>query len=339
MTYLTRSIAAFALLFAADGGAAEPALSTRVAQQDGWVGYQVPMTADAGKPCCFSWRGKNATRIGCDLDGNNWGTNSDDRAQGQSATEMLSVYLHVAHGSIDKARAFAASCPVKDADRVRWLDAVDSVQSIKMLAAGAAAAGKENIFDSELAAIAMHADDAATPALAQLADPARPQKLREQAIFWLGQARGADGAKIVERVATTDADAEMRAHAVFALSEAHGVDGYSIILRIAKTDKSDHVREQALFWMAQMHDPRARADIVAAIGDDASEKVREQGVFALSQLEDGEADAALIALVRGNYPRKVKEQALFWLGQSGSTQALDFIDEVLTRTAQKATKS
>jgi HEAT repeat protein len=95
------------------------------------------------------------------------------------------------------------------------------------------------------------------------------------------------------------------------------------------------VRAQAFFWMAQMGDKRAKDDIFTAIADEKSEQVREQLVFALSQLKEGEAEAALIAVVRGAYPRKVKEQALFWLGQSGSTQAMDFLDEVLTRTPSK----
>ncbi|HET7063746.1 MAG TPA: hypothetical protein VFI49_05675, partial [Rudaea sp.] len=69
---------------------------------------------------------------------------------------------------------------------------------------------------------------------------------------------------------------------------------------------------------------------------ETSKDVREQGVFALSQLKEGEADAALIALVRGNYPREVKQQALFWLGQSGSDEALKFLDDVLSRQAAKS---
>jgi hypothetical protein len=47
----------------------------------------------------------------------------------------------------------------------------------------------------------------------------------------------------------------------------------------------------------------------------------------------------LIGLVRGNYPREVKQQALFWLGQSGSNDALKFLDEVLDKQPTKTTRS
>ena len=323
------------LMLAGNATAAEPDLGKRIAQQDGWVAYQVPKTADGGVACCFQMHGKHVVQSGCDLEGNSWG-NSDDQRPPQATADALNVYFRVSHGKIDKVRAFSASCPVRDADKLRWLDNVAPQASVAFLAASTAATPNEDIFDAELAALAMHADPAATPALRDLSTQSHPRKVREQSLFWLGQMRGVEGAQVVEHAATTDADPELRAHAVFVLSEAHGVDGYAAIHRIAQSDSSAHVREQALFWMAQTGDARARADITAAIGKEASKDVRERAVFALSQLKEGEADAALIALVRGSYPRDVKQQALFWLGQSGSDEAIRFLDDVLSRQAAKS---
>jgi hypothetical protein len=323
------------LTLAGNAAAAEPELATRIAQKDGWVAWQVPKTTDGGMACCFQMHGKHVLQSGCDLEGNSWG-NSDDQPSPQGTSDALDVYMRVSHGKVDKVRAFSASCPVRDADKVRWLDNVTSQASVAFLAASTAATPSEDIFDAELAALAMHADAAATPALRDLSGQSHPRKVREQSLFWLGQMRGAEGAQIVEHAATTDADPELRAHAVFVLSEAHGVDGYAAIHRIAQSDPSGHVREQALFWMAQTGDARARNDITAAIGKEASKDVREQGVFALSQLKEGEAEAALIALVRGSYPREVKQQALFWLGQSGSDEAIKFLDDVLSKQAAKS---
>jgi len=336
MILIQKALAPLAfLMLAGNAAATEPDLAARIAQKDGWVAWQVPKTADAGMACCFQTHGKHVLQSGCDLDGNNWG-NSDEQRSPQGTSEALDVYLRVSHGKVDKVRAFSASCPVRDADKVRWLDSGAPQASVAFLAASTAATPSEDIFDAELAALAMHADPAATPALRDLSGQSHPRKVREQSLFWLGQMRGAEGAQIVEHAATTDADPELRAHAVFVLSEAHGVDGYAAIHRIAQSDPSGHVREQALFWMAQTGDARARADITAAIGKEASKDVREQGVFALSQLKEGEAEAALIALVRGSYPREVKQQALFWLGQSGSDEAIKFLDDVLSKQAAKS---
>ena len=337
MSANAKFIGSIALLLAAGAASATQAdLASRVAAQDGWTAWQIPSMASLGS-ACHEWRGHSVSTGDCDLEGHSWSIGSNDDDPHPAASDNMNIYVHVASGRIDKARAFSASCKLRNADKVRWIDPVAGADSIVFLARSAATATQE-LADVELAAIAMHPDAAATTALTELADAKHASKLREQALFWLAQARGADGAKVVERIATSDPDADLRANAVFDLSQAHGCDGYASIHRIAQNDASEHVREQALFWMAQTGDRRARDDILAAIATEKSDSVREQAVFALSQLKDNQADAALIALVRGDHPRKVKEQALFWLGQSGSDAAMQFIDEVLTRSAGKSAR-
>jgi HEAT repeat protein len=337
---IIKSLVAAALVLAgvAPAAAGETDLRRQIVQQDGWVSWQVPMIAGAGRVCCCDWnRVDPSGGPPCDLDARNWNIGGRDVASVAGGTDTLSVYAHVAHGAIDKLRSYSSTCSVRDAERVRRIDGVAAADSVALLAAAAEKAN-DALAEMELATLALHADASATPALARLADASHPHKLREKALFWLGQERGADGAAIVQKAATSDPDPDLRTHAVFVLSEAHGVDGYAIIHRIAQNDTSDRVREQALFWMAQTHDKRARDDILAAIRSDRSENVREQAVFALSQLGEDEAGPALIALVKGDYPRDVKEKALFWLGQSGSDEALAFIDEVLSKPQPKATE-
>jgi hypothetical protein len=317
------------LIFAAAPSASD--LDARIDSQPGWVGYKVPMIEGAGVPCCYEWHGK-ARRVGCDLDSRSWSFGEDDEHSRVAASDSLSVYWHVEHGRADKIRAIAASCPVDSAQPIRWLDDVAPADSVAALAQWMRDRDDKHA-DDGLPALAYHADKAATAALAELAGPSHADASREQALFWLGQARGAEGAAIVDRVATSDADPELRAKAIFALSQSHADDPYLRIRAISSRDASEHVRSQALFWMAQMHDARARADITAAVRAERSEDAREQAVFALSQLDD--ADAALIAIVRGDFPRSAKGKALFWLGQSGSDQAIAFLDEVLTKTASR----
>jgi HEAT repeat protein len=327
-------IVLIAALHAAAAPAAEPGLQARLAQQDGWVAYHVPMAADVGEPCCFSsWRGKSPKAAGCDLDGRNWSFGSDDEHRTAADDATLAMYVRIEHGKIERVRAVAAACPVKSAGEIRWIENVDPVQSVNLLSRWIEdAKGAKDRGDYALPALAYHAEASATRALAALAAPSHARDSREQALFWLGQARGAEGADIVERFATTDEDPELRAEAIFALSQSHATDPYARIHAMALNDPSSEVRSQAMFWMAQMKDDRAAADITAAIRSERSDDAREQAVFALSQLEDGKADEALIALLRGDYPREVKKQALFWLGQSGSPRAMQYLDEALTKS-------
>lgn len=330
MNLRTRAFALIAGLCASAGIAAGPGLADRLATKQGWVGYRVAMFADAGDPCCLDWNGKTAKRTGCNLDRNHWnfGSNLDDEKPGGNGT--LAVYAHVTDGIVDRVHGVSATCPITTARPVEWLEPVAAIDSVAFLQHWLEGrAGARPAQDSGLATLAYHAHPEATRALVGMSAAARPRKVREQALFWLGQARGIEGADFVERVATHDPEPKMRAHAVFALSQSRAGDPYPRIRAISRNDKSEHVRSQALFWMAQTGDRRARKDITAALRKDPAPQVREQAVFALSQLK--QADIALIAVLRGDYPRQVKERALFWLGQSGSPKAIEYFDEVLSR--------
>lgn len=325
---ITRLVLAAFALQAASAFAAD-ALDARVKSADGWVAWTVPMIADAGTPCCFAdGRSRNET-FGCDLDDRSHGFSTHDAPRPPAHSE-LTVYAHVAKTRVDDVRAYDAQCPVRSKGEIRRFDNVASAESIGFLSAWMDADASRD--EDALAAVAFHEDASATRVLAARAESSRPRKTRESALFWLGQARGADGAAIVERFATTDGDPKLREHAIFALSQSHAGDPYLRIRAISGSDPSDRVRSQALFWMAQMNDARAADDITNAIQHDASADVREQGVFALSQLDDGKGDEALIGLIRGSYPREVKKQALFWLGQSGSPKAIQYLDEALTKS-------
>lgn len=324
---MNHAMAGLVFAFAALSGASAADLEGRILAEDGWVAWQVPMVADVDAPCCFSVRRGRATQVGCDLDGRDWSFGTDSRHPLRDGT--LSIHAHVVAHRLERVRAVAASCPVSSAAPIRDLGAVDARESLGLLAAWAEKPAKAREDDSLLAAIGYHADPAATPALARLAAAGHPQEWRGQALFWLGQLRGADGAQAVERYAATDPDPDLREKAVFALSQSRAGDPYARILGIARTDAAGHVRSQALFWMAQMEDARAAKDIAGALASERSEDVREQAVFALSQLPEGQAEDALIAVVRGDFPREAKKQALFWLGESGSPKAVEALDAVL----------
>lgn len=321
-------IAALAALgFAASANAANDNLEGRVTEKDGWAAYRVPQIAGVDGPCCYSVRGDD-TRKGCDLDQRSWSFDVDQIDPAVAADGTLAVYLEVEHGRVERVRAVAASCPVHTANTVRWIESVDPATSVAMLSSLL----DRKVGDADdhgLIALAHHADASAMRALAERAKPSHPLEERQQALFWVGQLRGAEGADVIERYATTDADPELRSKAIFALSQSKAPKAYAHILKIAHNDSDEEVRGEAYFWLAQMDDPRAKDDIIASLKTESSDEVREKAVFALSQLDDGAADEALIAVLRGDYPRGVKKQALFWLGQSGSPQAMAYFDEAL----------
>jgi HEAT repeat protein len=328
MTLARIIVAALAIApYATSVAAASEDLAANVLSSDGWVAYRVPMVQGAGAPCCYTAPGAGSARKVCNLDERNRSfTIADDEAV---VDDTLAVYIRVHSGTVEQVRALAASCPVRTASTVRWLEHVDPAQSVAMLSRLMDRDAGSNADDLGLMALAYHADPAATRSLATRAERSHPDSQREGALFWLAQARGMEGADLVAGHATSDPDPDIRAHAVFALSQSSATDAYPRILNVARRDSSEDVRGKSLFWLAQMDDPRARHDIMASLAAESSEEVREQAVFALSQLEDEAADDALIAVLGGDYPRSVKKHALFWLGQSGSSRALAYFERVL----------
>ena len=316
------------ILGATLASADESGLRQRLVAEDGWVGYHVPIVTGSGAPCCYSNGLGGMKKSRCDLDTRTGTFVSNDSASGSS--DELSVYWHVGNGKPDKLRAFAADCPVSSRENIRWIDPVDAKDSVATTAAWIGSAGG-NGDSMELAALALQAEASATAALASFAAPEKPVEMRKDAIFWLGQARGHEGAGIVEKFASSDPSADLREHAVFSLSQSREEDAYERVRNVSRKDASGEVRSKALFWMAQMKDPRAAADIGDALSSETSDEVREQAVFALSQLDGRGATSALINVVRGDYPRSVKEKALFWLAQTGTDEAMAFLDQVLTK--------
>jgi hypothetical protein len=304
-------------------------LQGQLKAKEGWVAYKVPIVAGQGVPCCTTQISGKHDAI-CDLDGKvtNFSTNSDM----PESSGLLSVYWRFRGGKADQVRAYGASCPVTSVMPIEWIDHVASADSVERLVDWAQARFDNGKRDRglALAALAYHADAQATVALDSLATKS-DSELRKQAVFWLGQARGDEGAAIVYRLATSDPEPEVRSNAVFALSLSRSGDAYAQVRAIATQDADDNVRSRALFWMAQMKDPRAAADIGERLQQETSKEVLDQAVFALSRL-DGEAGVdALIRLIEGNYAREIKRKALFWLGQSNSSRASDFLDRYLTR--------
>ena len=211
-------LAIAALALHAATSLAAGSLASQATSADGWVAWNVPMVAGSGSPCCYVERvGHEATR-GCDLDGHHDGFMTSDEARASSHAD-LTVYAHVANGTVDDVRGLDATCPVRTAGPIRRIDDAASAQSIAFLAGWIDGRASDRI-DDAIAAIALHEDASATTALAKIADPAHPRKQRESAIFWLSQARGGDGAAIVERFATSDADPKLREHAIFALTQS-----------------------------------------------------------------------------------------------------------------------
>jgi len=301
---------------------------------DGWSSWGVDAVDDAPAWCCWN-NGVNARKESwgtCKLDGSDVGFGSRDG----ETTDTVRIYARTVGGKVDRLRALSASCPVEAATPIHDLGAVAEDDSARWLIdlgkqADQGTVKRHRIGDNVLAALAVHRGNFARDALAGIARNDARKETRKQAVFWLAQVRGAEGAEITSSVMFNDKDPDVREHAAFALGQSQSPRVAADLIRLGNTDKVGDVRAQAWFWLAHTGAPEAENAISAALGKDSDDDVRERAIFALSRLPDDRGTKALIAAAEDrSLSREQRKRAVFWLSQSESAAAQAYLDRVLT---------
>lgn len=311
-------------------------------QGPAWVGYSVPEAAGDRTICCGDFMNDDSSfRCGrCRLEGRNdegVSMNSNDRQRVElEGSSRVSILFRVQDSAVGRIRVVSENCEL-DAGGLPfiWLTGVLPAESVALLAGyvtGTTTEGREaeRRMHGAMSAIALHADPSADRALEGFTAPSRPEQLRKQAAFWLGEARGKAGLAALKTMAHSDPSDNVRAHVPFALSVSREAGALEEMIRMAREDSSAHVRGQALFWLAQKAGKKAASTITDAIENDPNTEVKKKAVFALSQLPKDDGVPKLIEVARNNRNPAVRKQAMFWLGQSNDPRALAFFEEVLS---------
>jgi len=304
-----------------------------------WLGYSVAAVEGDGTICCSNWNGSDRGCSVCQLEGNHNGLSVNSGANEKGTVHLegsrrLAILFRAENGKIGKIRVFSADCGIDAGGKeVLWLEGVKDNESVALLT-GYVTAEKsdredESVGKSALMAIALHEDPSAEKALLSFVEPEQPEWLRRETVFWLGEARGAEGFRALQRVARTDPSAHVREQVTFALSVSKEPGAVNEIIRMAHDDTSAQVRGQALFWLAQKAGKQAVSAIDGAIQNDPDTEVKKKAVFALSQLPKDEGVPKLIQVAQSNKNPEVRKQAMFWLGQSEDPRALAFFEKVL----------
>jgi hypothetical protein len=316
-----------------------------------WIGYRMPMTAGPRQMCCFDGfsNGPNGGDRDpccgvCQLErgsgvsmtrGDNQ-SNRGSRITLEPPTEFL-ILARLDGGIVSRVRTFTPDCDIDAAGMpVVWLSDVKLDDSLAWLASLVTAAQdaderRDRVAKTAIAAIALHAGQAADRALEGLVAPARPEWLRGDTAFWLGSERGEAGARLLARMIAQDPSDKVREKVTFALSVSKVPAALTTLIAAARDDRSTRVRGQALFWLAQKAGKEATAVIAGAIENDPDTEVKKKAVFALSQLPKDEGVPKLMDIARTNRNAEVRKQAMFWLGQSNDPRALKFFEEILLR--------
>jgi hypothetical protein len=157
------------------------------------------------------------------------------------------IVATVARGQVTKVRTYVGpvndSLPMMSADETRaWL--------IRLASTAQTSVAKEAIMPLIVL-------DAARPWRELVAigrDDNRPEGVRREATFWLGQAASARIDSTRDRDSDED---EVKRSAVFALSQQPRESSIPLLINIATGNGSPPVRAAAMFWLGQTGDPRS----------------------------------------------------------------------------------
>jgi hypothetical protein len=310
-----------------------------------WIGYRMPMVAGPRQMCCFDTISDAGACCGvCRLEsggGVSMSTGDSRDLRGsritlEPPTEFL-VLARIDNTAIVRLRTFTPDCDIDGTGMpLVWLNDVKPDDSLAWLASLATSSpdngeGRERVAKPAIAAIALHNMPAADRTLEGLVAPTRPEWLRGDTAFWLGNARGEAGARLLTRMIAQDPSDKVREKAAFGLSVSKVPAALTALIATARDDRSARVRSQALFWLAQRAGKEALTTISSAIESDPDTEVKKKAVFALSQLPKDEGVPKLMEVARNNRNPEVRKQAMFWLGQSHDPRAVKFFEDILLK--------
>ena len=255
-----------------------------------------------------------------------FGTRSDS-----PFAENVIVYAKINEKEIDSLQVVGEHCPM-DAEgaEVTWIGTTEDKASLDWLDSVARSNDNDSVSNSALYAMALHSNKKASELLYELARE-KNSRYAEEAIFWLGDARGMEGFKALKRLLSELSASDLRREINFALSQNGTKPATDLLIEISESDFDPEQRGNALFWLAEEQPDLAPEVLLKALSHEKDKGVREQAVFAISQLPSDISTEMLLTIAKNNdYPKDIRRQALFWLANSDDEKATAALAELLT---------
>lgn len=301
--------------------------------EGGWLAFSMPVLEGTRQPCC--WQGNwNSSQhalqeVGCYLGRQmqSYGSHS-----GSPLAENVIAYMEIEDGRVRSLRVLGEQCPVDGGGaRVTWIGQVDEKAGLDWFEQLARTSDTEAVAGTALYALSLHQSNKATERLTSMALQTDGE-LQGEAVFWLGEGRGAEGFEALEQLLAELPRGDVRREINFALSLNGTDEAAERLSEISRNDGDPEQRAGALFWLASEFPEQASSLVMQAIEHEQDEDVLEQAVFAVSQLPDETATPLLLELATDpSRSREVRRQALFWLANSDDDEAIAALVKLLSQ--------
>ena len=213
---------------------------------------------------------------------------------------------------------------------VFWLSQVNTERALGYLEDILKNSSDDRIADKAIFAISQHNSARASQMLRDYASNQNADfKLRDKAIFWLGQRRGNENATFLRELYAKERDAKLKDKIIFALSQQRGNDTW--LMEVATNENETiEMRKKALFWAGQNRSTSV-AQLSALYDRMGSREMKDQLIFVYSQRREREAVDKLMDIAKKESDRELRKKAIFWLGQSKDPRAAEFLMQLINQ--------
>lgn len=214
---------------------------------------------------------------------------------------------------------------------VFWLSQVGSERAVSALDSILQSSTDEEVQKKALFALSQIRGDRAGQILRTFAERSNASDdVREQAIFWLGQAHSAENAAFLRGLYARLTSDDLKEKVIFSLSQMHDADNGRWLLDLAQNEREPiEMRKKALFWAGQ--EGASLPDLAGIYDRTTNEEMKEQLIFVYSQRHEPEAVDKLIDIAKHETNPELRKKAVFWLGQSHDARARQALLDIINQ--------
>ncbi len=261
------------------------------------------------------------------------GINTDDTDKNPSPAGLLLLWDGAKLGVPLDASVLDPEQTYEFADvPVFWLGTASNDESLALVESMFAKTEAEHLKTTLLFLASCHSGPRGYAFLKKIALGPDAVKVRESAVFWLGNFGDARSLADLKEIYGREKSAALKKQIVFAIQLSKTPEATAELIAIARSDADPEIRKSAVFWLGQKasaESVKALKDIVEAKDDAAG--LKDQAVFAISQLPKDKSVPLLIDIAKTNGSSSVRKKAIFWLGQTGDEAALKFFEDILLK--------
>lgn len=134
---------------------------------------------------------------------------------------------------------------------------------------------------------------------------------------------------IAKKMIRTGKNTKLREKAIFALGQQGDPRAISILVEVAEKDTDKHIKENAVFWLGQMGTMESFKQLLKLYNRATDIELKKKLLFSISQSGYKDAAKELIRIYKKETNTELKKQIIFWMGSTDSKEAKELILEIL----------